>query len=188
MELIRDFSKGGEIVGLEQLGDVTVTVKIQGVPAREALQGVLNCAGFAYEERGEVLAIVPLRAPGSAACSSNMQLAGSATAAPVIGQPADNSSYDSSSTTEIRGTVVKFVAVLGADASVTVAAPDSSGATPQWTVALGKAADMRKVGMTPLTFAPGTQVVISGNPAANSGEYRILAQEVTTADGFIWTR
>jgi hypothetical protein len=47
---------------------------------------------------------------------------------------------------------------------------------------------MRKVGMTPLTFAPGTQVVISGNPAANSGEHRILAQTVATADGFTWAR
>jgi bla regulator protein blaR1 len=75
VELIRDFSEAGEIVGLEQLGSVTVTLQIQGVPAREALRGILNCAGFGYEERGEVLAIVPLRAVGSAACSSGMKLA-----------------------------------------------------------------------------------------------------------------
>jgi hypothetical protein len=92
VELIRDFSKGGEIVGLEQLGGTTVTVRIQGVPAREALQGVLNCAGFGYEERGEVLAIVPLRTAGSAACGSTMQLGDSVTAAPVVAQPAGNSS------------------------------------------------------------------------------------------------
>jgi beta-lactamase regulating signal transducer with metallopeptidase domain len=74
VELIRDFSGGGELVGLEQLSGVTVTVQIQSVPAREALRGVLNCAGFAYEERDDVVAIVPLRAPGSAACSSGMRV------------------------------------------------------------------------------------------------------------------
>jgi hypothetical protein len=69
VELIRDFSGGGEIEGLEQLGRMTVTVRIEAVPAREALQRVLNCAGFAYEERGDVLAIVPLEGGvASAAC------------------------------------------------------------------------------------------------------------------------
>ena len=61
VELIRDFSGPAEIIGLEQLGDRTVTVQVQNVPAREALQRVLNCAGFAYEERGDTLAIVPLK-------------------------------------------------------------------------------------------------------------------------------
>jgi hypothetical protein len=41
------------------------------VPAREALQRVLNCAGFAYEERGNALAIVPLQGgPAAAVCAA----------------------------------------------------------------------------------------------------------------------
>ena len=74
VELIRDFSGAGAITGLEQLGAATITARIEGAPAREALRRILNCAGFAYEERGEVLAIVPLRAAGSAACGSGMKL------------------------------------------------------------------------------------------------------------------
>jgi len=65
IELISDFS-GTEIVGVEQLGNRTVTVHVKGVPAREALQQVLSCAGFTYEERGEAVAIVPL--PRGAIC------------------------------------------------------------------------------------------------------------------------
>jgi beta-lactamase regulating signal transducer with metallopeptidase domain len=61
VELIMDFSGGGEVLGLEQLSGMAVTVRITSVPAREALQRVLGCAGFGYEERGEAIAIVPLQ-------------------------------------------------------------------------------------------------------------------------------
>jgi len=71
VELIRDFSGPAEIMGLEQLGDRTVTMRVQGVPAREALQRVLNCAGFAYEERGNTLAIVPFN---GAVCASGTSI------------------------------------------------------------------------------------------------------------------
>lgn len=57
------------VTGLERLGDRRVTLQVEGVPAREVLQRVLNCAGFTYEERGEVLAIVPSEAQASAACA-----------------------------------------------------------------------------------------------------------------------
>jgi len=65
-----------EVTGVEQLGDTPVTVRITGVPAREALQQILNCAGFAHEERGAALAIVPLAAgsAGAACASLGMQL------------------------------------------------------------------------------------------------------------------
>jgi hypothetical protein len=111
-----------------------------------------------------------------------------AIAGPVFGQPEDTSAYDLRSTTEIRGEVAIFGAVPGGNAEMLVAAPDSHGAMRQWTVVMGKAGDMRKAGMTPFTFAPGVQVVITGNPGANPTDYRILAQKVTTADGFAWTR
>jgi bla regulator protein blaR1 len=61
VQLIRDFSGPAEIIGLEQLRNRTITIAVQNVPAREALERVLNCAGFAYEERGNTLAIVPLQ-------------------------------------------------------------------------------------------------------------------------------
>jgi BlaR1 peptidase M56 len=77
VRLIMDFSGPGEVTGLEQLGAITITVEVKGVPAREALQRVLNCAGFTYRESGDTLAIVPLEAPeaGPAACGVDMQVA-----------------------------------------------------------------------------------------------------------------
>jgi bla regulator protein BlaR1 len=60
VELIMKHSDIGEVTGLEQLGDRTATVQVKAVPAREVLQRVLNCAGFAYDERGDALAIVRL--------------------------------------------------------------------------------------------------------------------------------
>ena len=111
-----------------------------------------------------------------------------ATVAPAFGQPVADSGYDSSSTTEIRGEIAQFGAVPGGDAIAQVMAPDSNGQIQQWTVTLGKAADMRKAGLTPLSLAPGVQVVISGTPSAKVGEHRILAQKLTADGGFAWTR
>lgn len=68
VELIKDFSGATgptEIVGLEQLSGRTISIQVEGVPARAALQAALNCAGFTYEERGDTVAIVPL--PGGVA-------------------------------------------------------------------------------------------------------------------------
>jgi bla regulator protein blaR1 len=49
-----------EVTGFELLGNTTVTLQVKGIPARETLRQVLSCVGFAYEERGAALAIVPL--------------------------------------------------------------------------------------------------------------------------------
>lgn len=113
---------------------------------------------------------------------------GLAAAAPVHGQVEDDTSYDSTITIEIRGEVAKLDAVPGGVARVHVVAPDSNGATQQWIVALGKAADLRKAGITPFTFAPGVQITITGNPGTNASEHRLRAQKVATGDGFVWTR
>ena len=50
-----------------------------------------------------------------------------ATAAPLIAQPAADSGYDLTATTEIRGTVVKASAVPGGDLVLQIAAPDPNG-------------------------------------------------------------
>jgi hypothetical protein len=71
---------------------------------------------------------------------------------------------------------------------VDVAAPDSTGQTQQWTVTLGKASELRKVGITPLSLAPGLELAVTGNPSANANEHRVLAQKVTCSDGSVWTR
>lgn len=59
VRLIADGFGPRNITGLEQLGDTKATVRVTSVPAREVLQRILNCAGFAYRESGEALAIVP---------------------------------------------------------------------------------------------------------------------------------
>ena len=57
------------VTGLERLGESRITVQVEAAPAREVLQRVLNCAGFTYEERGAVLAIVPAAEQPGAACA-----------------------------------------------------------------------------------------------------------------------
>jgi beta-lactamase regulating signal transducer with metallopeptidase domain len=96
VQMIADFGIKGPVTGLEQLGDVTANVQIKGVPARDALQGILNCAGFTYRENADSLAIVPSEAKdkAAAACSSvGMQLVPAGAAGePVAGRsPSDAS-------------------------------------------------------------------------------------------------
>ncbi|HJR70876.1 MAG TPA: M56 family metallopeptidase [Gammaproteobacteria bacterium] len=77
VELIGSFSGlgPGAITGLEQLGDMTVTVRFQDVSAREALRRVLECAGFTYREIGETVALVRLEGqPAGAACDAAMRI------------------------------------------------------------------------------------------------------------------
>jgi beta-lactamase regulating signal transducer with metallopeptidase domain len=77
VELIGRFSglDPGAITGLEQLGDMNITARMQGVSAREALQRVLECAGFTYREIGDTVAIVRLEAqPAGAACDAAMSI------------------------------------------------------------------------------------------------------------------
>jgi hypothetical protein len=50
-------------------------VQVKGVPAREALQRILNCAGFMYREGAQSVAIVPLDAKDTpAAGCGDMQI------------------------------------------------------------------------------------------------------------------
>jgi len=55
-------------------------------------------------------------------------------------------------------------------------------------VTLGKASELRSAGITALTLAPGSQLVVTGNPSVNASEHRLLAQKVTCSDGKVWTR
>jgi beta-lactamase regulating signal transducer with metallopeptidase domain len=58
-----------QVTGLEQLGDRKVNVRMQAVPMRDALQQVLNCAGFTYREAGGVLVILPSQQAAAAVCA-----------------------------------------------------------------------------------------------------------------------
>jgi beta-lactamase regulating signal transducer with metallopeptidase domain len=72
VELIVNGFGPSDVTGLERLGGTKASVEIKGVPAREALLRILNCAGFTYRESGDSLAIVPLEARDTtaAACGS----------------------------------------------------------------------------------------------------------------------
>jgi bla regulator protein blaR1 len=63
-----------QVTGLEQLGETTVTLQIKGVPAREALQRILNCAGFTYRESGDTVAIVRLEAQAAAGVCESIKI------------------------------------------------------------------------------------------------------------------
>jgi len=107
-----------------------------------------------------------------------------ATAAPVWGQAAAEPAYDLKSTTEFRGVIAMASAVPGGNAVVLLDAADGN----RWTVTLGKASELRSAGITGLSLAPGTAVVVTGNPSANANEHGLLAQKLTLPDGKVWTR
>ena len=65
--LVEMLANPAAVTGLDQLGASTATMHVRAVPAREALRSVLYCAGFAYEERGDALAIVRLTADSASA-------------------------------------------------------------------------------------------------------------------------
>jgi beta-lactamase regulating signal transducer with metallopeptidase domain len=78
VQLIADFSGVGadSIRGLDQLGDTSITARIENTPAREALQRILSCTGFTYRETENVVEIVQLAAPNPAAagaCSAGIE-------------------------------------------------------------------------------------------------------------------
>jgi hypothetical protein len=65
----------GAITGLEQLGDMNVTVQVQGVSAREVLLRVLECAGFTHRENGDTIALVRLDAQAAGAvCDASVSI------------------------------------------------------------------------------------------------------------------
>jgi hypothetical protein len=74
--LIADFSgfSASNVTGLSQLGETSITAQIIGVPAREALQRILNCAGFTYHENGDTIAIVRLEAQAVAGGCESMKI------------------------------------------------------------------------------------------------------------------
>jgi bla regulator protein BlaR1 len=76
VQLVADFSgfSADRITGLGQLGDTAVTVRLNNVPAGEALERILNCAGFTYRESGDTVAIVRLETPPAAACGAGMKI------------------------------------------------------------------------------------------------------------------
>jgi beta-lactamase regulating signal transducer with metallopeptidase domain len=75
VRLIADFSRTSDVRGLEQLGSLRVNVKVQDVPARDALQRMLGCIGFTFREEGAVLAIVPLEPrPAVPTCTEGVQV------------------------------------------------------------------------------------------------------------------
>jgi beta-lactamase regulating signal transducer with metallopeptidase domain len=75
VELIADFSDR-RVKGHEQLGDLQVNVRLENVPALDALQQMLSCVGFTYREEDAVLAIVPLEPrPAVPACTEGVQVA-----------------------------------------------------------------------------------------------------------------
>lgn len=63
--LFASFS-GQTIEGLDRISGSIVTIRVSGVPARDALTQLLNCVGHTLESHGEVLEIVPLRSAGDA--------------------------------------------------------------------------------------------------------------------------
>ena len=75
VELIAKFSGITEIRGLEQVSSMKINARLQDVPARDALQGVLSCMGFTYREEGAALVIVPLERPGVPVCTEGVQVA-----------------------------------------------------------------------------------------------------------------
>lgn len=112
----------------------------------------------------------------------------SLTSAPIsVAQDAGVPAYDMKSFTQLQAEVHQF-RLLKDGATLIVRAPDESGKSQEWTVALPPSSELRTAGVTLASFAPGHGYVITGNPSLDPKEHRLFAVFITRPDGSVWTR
>ena len=70
---------------------------------------------------------------------------------------------------------------------VYVMAPDDQGNMVRWSIEWGAVSQLNRQGVTRYTLKPGDHVQISGAPARNQEDRRLLMRQlVRPADGFKW--
>jgi bla regulator protein BlaR1 len=112
----------------------------------------------------------------------------SLTSAPnSVAQNAVVLAYDMRSLTQLQAEVHQS-RFLKDGAALMVRAPDESGKSQEWTVALPPPSELKAAGVTIVSFAPGHGYVITGNPSLDPKEHRLLAVTITRPDGSVWTR
>lgn len=107
-------------------------------------------------------------------------------AATVLGHHSFQASYDMESLIEIKGTLMQLN-FRNPHSSVMVIAPDADGNMQRWGVEWGGASVLMRQGLTRDSFKPGDEVVITGQPGREAGDYRMRMQTIIrTSDGFGW--
>ena len=71
---------------------------------------------------------------------------------------------------------------------VHVMAPDEHGQMQRWAVEWGGITQLERSGITRETLKPGDDVVITGMPARNTADHRMLVRKIERpADGWKWS-
>lgn len=107
-------------------------------------------------------------------------------AASVQGHHSFQASYDMESLIEIKGKLMQLN-FRNPHSSVMVLAPDADGNMQRWGVEWGGASLLMRQGLTRDSFKPGDEVIITGQPGREAGDYRLRMQTIMrTSDGFGW--
>jgi hypothetical protein len=106
--------------------------------------------------------------------------------ATVLGHHSFQASYDMESLIEIKGTLMQLN-FRNPHSSVMVLAPDADGNMQRWGIEWGGASLLMRQGLTRDSFKPGDEVVITGQPGREAGDFRMRMQSIIrTSDGFGW--
>jgi hypothetical protein len=86
----------------------------------------------------------------------------------------------------IEGELVQFL-YRNPHSFVHVMAPDKDGKMQRWSIEWGAISQLNRQGVQRYTLKPGDHVQISGAPARNPDEYKLLMRRlVRPSDGFTW--
>lgn len=104
----------------------------------------------------------------------------------VLAHHSFQASYDMESLVEIKGTLMQLN-FRNPHSSVMVLAPDATGKMQRWGIEWGGASLLQRQGLTRDSFKPGDEVVITGQPGRDAGDFRMRMQTIQrTSDGFGW--
>lgn len=86
----------------------------------------------------------------------------------------------------IEGELVQFL-YRNPHSFVHVETKDAQGNVTRWAVEWASGGQLTKAGVTRETLKPGDRVIVTGNPARNPDEHRLLMKTVTRPwDGWTW--
>lgn len=105
---------------------------------------------------------------------------------PVYGHHSAAASYFEGKTQTIEGELVQFL-FRNPHSFVHVETKDASGEVIRWAVEWAAGGQLARAGVTRETLRPGDHVIVTGNPARNADEHRLLMKTITRPwDGWKW--
>ncbi len=124
--------------------------------------------------------------PQILALVSGIALGAALPVAHAVAHHSFQASYSMDELIEIKGTLVQLN-FRNPHSSVMVMAPDADGKMQRWGVEWGGASLLQRQGLTRDSFKPGDEVVITGQPGRDAGDFRMRMETIIRpSDGFGW--